>query len=349
MSSRRFRAQWGSFIDRCATQNVAIVLPDFNPAAGGCRVIAALANRFIQAGMKTTVYTINNTSPDDPDLHRLFEIKHISVLKSAGILIATRFDTVKATKRIPAIVKYYLVQQIETPMAKYCGGTEADVLWSYQQLEYEIITIGEHLAKQLSDMGRESTIHDVGLYVNAYPFVPHKRGGKFRVLMYGSPADYKGGEDAPLIAGALRIKFGDAIEINTFHKDLDKPAWADHHYKPQRAKEVAAVYSDHDVYVYASHSDGFAMTPVESMACGTPVVLTDFPGKDQYSRDADNCLIVPFRDPSAIAEAVGILMSDRETCEWLRVEGRKTAEHYDWSRVATQYVHHILGAPLKEV
>lgn len=346
-SSRRFREEWGAFVDRCATESVAFVLPDFNPVAGGCRVVAALANRFVTAGVETTVYVINeNHFSDDSDLPRLFEIKHISSLKGAGTLIATRFDTVEATLDIPARKRFYLVQQIETPMAKYCGASEEDVLRSYRHTEYEIITIGDHLAIQLAEMGRTSTVLDVGLYAGLYPFAPHQREDRFRVLMYGSPADYKGGEDLPKIAAALRARFGDSVEVNSFHRDLPAPGWSDCHYQPQCTSEVAALYSAHDVYIYASLSDGFAMTPVEAMACGTPVVLTDFPGKDQYAEDGNNCLIAPFRDVDAIADHVDFLIKCPATCEMMRQVGLATAYRYDWAYVGAQYIKHILGAPL---
>ncbi len=347
-SGKRFRSQWGAFIDRCATESVAFVLPDYNPVAGGCRVVAALANSFINAGMETTVYVMSagGRFPDDPDLPRLFEIEHISKLRGAGTLIATRFDTVEPTLEIPAARRFYLVQQIETPMAKYCGATEDDVLRSYQHTEYEIITIGRHLANQLAEMGRTSTVLDVGLYVGLYPFRPHQRGERFRVLMYGSPADYKGGQDAPKITAALRERFGAAVEINSFHRDMPPPGWADRHYRPRCTSEVAAIYSDHDCYVYASHSDGFAMTPVEAMACGTPVVLTDFPGKDQYAKDGDNCLVAGFRDIAGMVNAVGAVIDDDLLRRTLVSNGRRTAERYDWRRVGLQYLRTMLGAPV---
>lgn len=349
-SDKSFRAKWGSFIDRCATESVAIVLPDYNPVAGGCRVVAALANRFITAGMETTVYVENTRSNgDDKDLSRLFEIKPLSDLEYVDILIATRFDTVEKTLNIPTGRKFYLVQQIETPMAKYCGATEEDVLRSYTHTEYEIITIGDHLAVQLAEMGRTSVVLDVGLYTDLYRY-RYRRWRKgdqpFRVLMYATAADYKGGGDLSAIAAEIRKQLGDRVEVNSFHRDFPQPGWSDNHYQPQCAREVASIYGEHDCYVYASHSDGFAMTPVEAMSCGTPVILTDFPGKDQYARGYKNCIIVPFRDAQAIANAAVRLMQNPD--EWFAFSraGLETAKHYDWSRVGAQYVKHVLEAPV---
>jgi GT2 family glycosyltransferase len=349
VSDWRFREQWGDFVDACASGEVAFVLPDFNPVAGGCRVVAALANTFINAGMASTVYVLTGgKNPVDVDFPMLFDIRHISSLDSADVLVATRFDTVEKTRHILARKRFYLVQQIETMMAQYCGATEDDVLRSYQRGEYDIITIGEHLAGKLAEFGRTSTVLDVGFYRNLYPLREDRwlGGHPFRVLMYATPADYKGGQDSEMVAKSLREKLGDTIEIVSFHRDFRKPAWSDRHYRPQSTSEVAEIYASADCYVYASLSDGFAMTPIESMACGTPVILTDFPGKDQYAKNGENCLVVPFRDFGAIGEAALRLMCDPELWEKLSKNGAATAGNYDWSRVGRQYLRAVLGAPV---
>ncbi len=87
------------------------------------------------------------------------------------------------------------------------------------------------------------------------------------------------------------------------------------------------------------------MTPIEAMACGTPVVLTDFEGKDQYARDGGNCLIVPFRDAAAVAEAVARLTEDDGLRARLIAGGLKTADRYDWSKVAQQYLRAMYQLP----
>jgi GT2 family glycosyltransferase len=346
-SDKKFRSEWGPFVDLCDSGHVAFVLPDWNPVAGGCRVVGALANTFITAGIETTIYTMNDRLiPGDADFPMLFDIKPIRALREADVLVATRFDTVAATQHIPARRKFYLVQQIETPMAKYCGGTEDDVLRSYAQTEYEIITIGQHLADQLAELGRTSKILDVGFYRDLYPYVPNRSGSPVKVLMYASPADYKGGEDLPKIAAAIRERLGNSVEINSFHRDFESPTWSDRHFRPKTTKELAKIYAEHDIYVYASLSDGFAMTPIEAMACGTAVILTDFPGKDQYAKQGINCLIEGFRDAEGIASAVMTLARRPEQRKQLVMAGLQTAAHYDWSVVGKQYLREMLGSPV---
>jgi GT2 family glycosyltransferase len=347
-SDAKFRRDWGPFVDLCASSRCAIVLPDWNSAAGGCRVVGGIANAFINAGLDTTVYVMNESDPPtDPDFPQLFDVRPLAALQECEILIATRFDTVAATKHIPARKRWYLVQADERPMVKYCGGCEQDVIDSWRDTDYEIITIGDHLASMLHDYGRTVTVLDVGLYRNLYPYVPREQPHTpFRALMYYTPADYKGAEDAPLIAAAIRDRMGrENVEIQTFHRAYDKPEWSDRHFQPQSTSEVAAVYAQADVYVYASLSDGFAMTPVEAMACGTPVVLTDFPGKDQYARWSENCRLVGYRDIAEIANAVDCLAARYDTVTDIIQGGLATADRYDWSRVGRQYLEVVAGVP----
>jgi glycosyltransferase involved in cell wall biosynthesis len=298
--------------------------------------------------MQTTVYVDNQRQiPQNADFPMLFDIRPVSELQEADILIATRFDTVSLTKRIPARKKFYFVQQFETCMAKYCGLTEENVLWSYAQEEYEIITIGEHLAAKLRELGRESTVVDVGMPRRLYPYVLRdKPSTPLRILMFHTTADYKGGLDNPEIAQRIREKLSGNVIINSFHRDLEKPDWADEHFRPQKTSDVAEVYAAHDMFVYGSHSEGFSLMPREAMACGTPVIVTDFPGKDQYCRSEENCLVAGFRDFGDIADKVARLAKDTALWKRLSANGETTASGYDWSKIARQYGRIILGVPI---
>jgi glycosyltransferase involved in cell wall biosynthesis len=281
----------------------------------------------------------------DADLPQLYDIRFLAELQSADIVIATRFDTVKLARRVQANRRFYFVQQIETEMARFCGGTREDALHSYRDAAFEVLTIGEHLSNQLKRMGRNSTVLDVGFYRSMYPAKTKTELGKRpKVLFYAAGADYKGSGDIPHIVERLRRLVPDVF-IGSFHRNKDIPVWSDAHYRPKSTHEVVDVYASHDVYVYPSRSDGFAMTPVEAMACGTPVVLTDFLGKDQYARHGHNCRIAPIGDYDCIADyVVGLLGTP--LADEMRAGGLKTAERYDWSVVGAQYAKAILEAPL---
>jgi glycosyltransferase involved in cell wall biosynthesis len=86
------------------------------------------------------------------------------------------------------------------------------------------------------------------------------------------------------------------------------------------------------------------MTPIEAMACGTPVVLSAFPGCEQYAEDGVNCLMARYRDPAHIAERVCELRNDPARQARLIEGGLKTADRYDWSEVGRQYARLLMEA-----
>jgi glycosyltransferase involved in cell wall biosynthesis len=59
-----------------------------------------------------------------------------------------------------------------------------------------------------------------------------------------------------------------------------------------------------DACVHASFLDGFGYAPVEALACGVPVIVTDSTGMKERVRDGVNGFIVPTGNPQAITQAL---------------------------------------------
>jgi len=99
-------------------------------------------------------------------------------------------------------------------------------------------------------------------------------------------------------------------------------------------EELAKLYSSCDIFVSASWYEGFGLPPLEAMACGAPVVTTDSRGIHEFAIDGENCLIVPPKNPIALAEAVRRLLQDDALLNKFRENGPVTATRFDWN-VAT--------------
>jgi glycosyltransferase involved in cell wall biosynthesis len=70
-------------------------------------------------------------------------------------------------------------------------------------------------------------------------------------------------------------------------------------------------YQAADVVVQPSRWEGMALAPLEAMACGRPVVLTDVSGARQSVPPADTAgCVVPPDDPAALAAALLRLLTD---------------------------------------
>jgi glycosyltransferase involved in cell wall biosynthesis len=86
-------------------------------------------------------------------------------------------------------------------------------------------------------------------------------------------------------------------------------------------EERPLYYSLADVYVSPSLLEGLGITPIEALACGTPAVVTSASSGPEEVGDAG--LIVPPRDPAALAAAIGQLLDDAELRRQLGRRGRE--------------------------
>jgi glycogen(starch) synthase len=91
--------------------------------------------------------------------------------------------------------------------------------------------------------------------------------------------------------------------------------------------EMAARYAGADAFVFTSRwSEPFGLTPLEAMACATPVVATAVGGTAEFLVDGANALCVPPDDPAALAAAVRRLAADPALRARLVEGGRATVE-----------------------
>ncbi len=78
---------------------------------------------------------------------------------------------------------------------------------------------------------------------------------------------------------------------------------------------------------------------VEYQAAGIPVITTPLAAAVQVVEEAGSGIVVPFRDPEAVAERVLELHRDRQAAARLGRAGRTDAEHRrSWERVAPAFV-----------
>jgi glycosyltransferase involved in cell wall biosynthesis len=94
-------------------------------------------------------------------------------------------------------------------------------------------------------------------------------------------------------------------------------------------EDLPAYYHACDVFVLPSTAptEAFGLVQVEAMACGKPVVCTDLPtGVTYVNRHGETGLVVPPRDPQALAEAVNRLLADPALRQRLGRQGRERVE-----------------------
>jgi len=96
--------------------------------------------------------------------------------------------------------------------------------------------------------------------------------------------------------------------------------------------ELPRLYASADVLVQPSLYEGFGLTVLEAMACGTPVVAATGGSLPEVVGDAG--LLVPPTDLAALTEAVARVLTDSPLRTWLRARGLERAQAFTWERTA---------------
>jgi glycosyltransferase involved in cell wall biosynthesis len=89
--------------------------------------------------------------------------------------------------------------------------------------------------------------------------------------------------------------------------------------------DVETLYAALDLYVLASHREGYPRSAMEASAMGLPVVATDIRGCRQVVDNRTTGLLVPARSPDRLAHAIVELIADADRRRTMGASGRRKA------------------------
>jgi glycosyltransferase involved in cell wall biosynthesis len=132
-----------------------------------------------------------------------------------------------------------------------------------------------------------------------------------------------GPEREAWVALARDVGAADAVEFAGSLPEAAMPAW----------------FAGLDAYVHATDGEGFSNALLGAAAAGLPIVASDVAGVHDVFTDGRDAVLVPPRDPEALADAVQALRSDPARAAALAAAAhRLVVERYSADRMADAYL-----------
>ena len=115
---------------------------------------------------------------------------------------------------------------------------------------------------------------------------------------------------------------------------MDNVVWID---RMLPREHVIQLYSHAAVFACPSVYEPFGIINLEAMACEIPVVASRVGGIPEVVVDGETGLLVPPADPTALAEAINLVLNSQELSRRFGEAGRARVEkHFSWQAIAMQ-------------
>jgi Glycosyltransferase len=100
---------------------------------------------------------------------------------------------------------------------------------------------------------------------------------------------------------------------------------------------LAELYSSSDVFLPTSYAESFGLPPLETMACGIPVAMTDNKGSRDYAIDGFNAIISQPGDVKSMSDNLLKVIQDDKLRERKMENGLETAKKFTWTKTVESF------------
>jgi len=336
-------------------------------STGGVRVLFEIANGLIDRGHEVTITGLGNEKD-----HQWFPLKaRVNYVRILFIKKAMRYGVRKALNF--KIVPYEEIELLSEAIPSNCDINVATFCFTafsvfasdkgipfYHMQHYEPLFFDDPYLKKMAEetyylplkkianstwlknlmkekYGYDLPVVNPGIDLNVfYPREVERETNKMRVMCFGKQAIWKGFPEA-LKAMELVMKKRNDIEFVVYGaKQPSYKSYVQYTFiRSPSDDELAKLYSSADIVICPSWYESFPLYPQEAMACGAPVVTTRY-GTEDYAFHEKNCLVVPPKDPKALADTILRLLDDENLREKFRKEGPKTMKQFTWDKTVNK-------------
>ncbi len=311
---------------------------------GGHRDIFEHLNGLAARGHEVSLYTLDGPPdwfPLEVPVRSFADYDELAGALSEldAIKVATWWMTAAPVWRASIVrgLPVYFVQDIETSYYPDHEHARHAVLDSYRP-EFRYMTISAWNRERLRELGLDAELIPPGIDLHTFRPRPEVARREDMVLALGRANPLK---NLPLTVSAWKALNGRSgapvrPELCLFGVEPElargkgmAAAEGVRYVESPDDRQVGELFCQATVFVQTSVHEGFALPPLEAMACGGAVVCTDAHGNRDFCVDGVNCLM-PEASTAAVSAALARLLGDPELRAQLGQAGMQTAQEYAW-------------------
>ncbi|MBA84257.1 exopolysaccharide biosynthesis GT4 family glycosyltransferase EpsE [Thalassobius sp. S69A] len=214
---------------------------------------------------------------------------------------------------------------------------------------------GETQAELGADFPARVTVRGMGVDTDVLrrdaPYQPPSEGQPLRIFTCARLHFVKGHQDLMDAIGLL-VERGQNVRLDIAGEDDDGGSGYRHVLEQKiralnlsahvtllgaiDADEVKRRLCDAHLFVLASWAEPLGVAYMEAMSCATPTIGTDAGGVPELIQNGRDGILVPPKDPQAMADAIARLVGDPDLLTQLSAAGRQTIEQRFAARLGAE-------------
>jgi glycosyltransferase involved in cell wall biosynthesis len=162
-----------------------------------------------------------------------------------------------------------------------------------------------------------------------------------KLLFVGSMSQRKGLAD---LFEAMKLLKGEPISLSILGQpsmpmEFYRKQFPDFEfYPPCTNSKVREIMQLHDTLVLPSIVEGRALVQQEALSCGLPIIVTPNTGGEDLVEEDVTGYLVPTRSPEKIAEAIHVMIENKNHKEEIRMLCQNKAKQYTWTIYAQKII-----------
>ena len=285
---------------------------------------------------------------------KLLGVRPDSIIELAELIESFDADVTIATYYLTAFSvwfsqnknPFYLMQDFPELVEINEGKVGLNIFKLSLKLPFSFVAVSSYVKQLILDNNSTARVTIANPGVNLEVFRPKsepKESSKKKVMVILRGSRYKGDELALKVLKNVNKKIpihvifvGNKRLVSYYSKTM-KLDFKYTVFSNVPDEVLAELYSSSDAFLYTSYVEGFGLPPLEAMACGTPVVMTDNKGSRDYAVNGFNALISQPGDVKSLTDNLLKVLQDDKLRDKLIENGLETAKKFTWEKTVENF------------